>query len=103
KPPTGEFVPPDHIYVGKTAPVCVDNVKDPNGDRVSLVFVFQDTNGNEVGQKIGPVWQQPGGAWCQNYQAPDEPQQVTVFVTLSDGRGGSVTLSDNVPIWPDQF
>lgn len=110
QPPTGQLMPPKHIIVGDTQPVCVDNVSDPDGDQVTLVFKFVDTNGNLVGSKIGDVWQQPGGAWCQNFKASGTPQQVTVFVTLTDNaiaRGAasnaSITLSDNIPITPDQF
>jgi hypothetical protein len=96
-------MPPKHIFVNDTQPVCVDNMSDPDGDSVFLTFTFLDTNGNAVGTKIGSVWQQPGGAWCQNFKAPDTPQQVSVFVKLDDGHGGTPTLSDNIPVVPDQF
>jgi hypothetical protein len=102
-PPTGQLMPPKHIFVNDTQPVCVDNMSDPDGDSVFLTFTFLDTNGNAVGTKIGSVWQQPGGAWCQNFKAPDTPQQVSVFVKLDDGHGGTPTLSDNIPVVPDQF
>jgi hypothetical protein len=109
-PPSGQLLPPLHIIVDDTQPVCVDKVSDPDGDQVSLNFVFKDTNGNVVGQKVGDVWIQPMGARCQNFKAPGTPQQVTVYVTLTDNataRGAasnaSVTLSDNIPITPDQF
>jgi hypothetical protein len=102
-PPTGSLQPPLHIFVNDTQPVCVDNVSDPDGDPVSLTFTFLDTNGNVVGTKVGSVWQQPGGAWCQYFKAPSTPQQVSVFVKLDDGHGGTPTLSDNIPVVPDQF
>jgi hypothetical protein len=83
-------MPPKHIIVNDTQPVCVDKVSPIRTvTQVSLNFTFKDTNGNVVGTKIGSVWQQPGGAWCQNFKAPDTPQQVSVFVKLDDGHGGT--------------
>lgn len=97
RPPTGQIKPPQHVYVNGQTPVCVDNVTDPDGDQVSVSFSFT------AGSAISSVFTQPGGAVCVTYKAPDTPQEVTVTATLSDGRGGSVTLLDNFPVIPDQY
>jgi hypothetical protein len=95
--PSGKIFPPQHVYVNGQAKVCVDNVGDPDGDQISVAFSVT------AGQMIGSVFTQPGGAMCQTYQGPSDPQQVTVTAVLTDGKGGSLTLSDNFPVIPDQF
>lgn len=102
-PPTGDLLPPLHVYVSTdaawgSAPVCVDNVSDPDGDPVTVSFSFSDQ-----GKPPSAVFTQPGGARCVTYYAPKTVEQVTVTVTLSDDHGHSVTLSDNFPVIPDQF
>lgn len=95
--PTGSIAPPQHVYVNGQAKVCVDNVSDPDGDQVSVTFSVT------AGSMYGAVFTQPGGAMCQSYQAPSDPQQVTATAVLTDGKGGSLTLLDNFPVIPDQF
>lgn len=97
QPPTGQLLPPQHVFVNRQASVCVDNVADPDGDQINVDFSFT------AGQAISAVFTQPGGAMCVMYQAPATPQQVTVTAVLTDGRGGSLTLLDNFPVIPDQF
>ena len=75
----------------------MDNVGDPDGDQVSVTFSVT------AGSMYGTVFTQPGGAMCQFVQAPGDPQQVTATAVLTDGRGGSLTRSDNFPVIPDQF
>ncbi|MBI5906964.1 hypothetical protein HY857_02815 [Candidatus Saccharibacteria bacterium] len=96
--PTGEIAAPKHLYVNsRDGKVCVDNVSDPDGDQVSVTFSVS------AGSTYGSVFTQPGGAICQSIQAPSDPQQDTATAVLDDGRGGTVTLSDNFPVISDQF
>lgn len=100
--PTG-FLPDQHErIVNTTAPHCVDQVSDPDGDPVSVDFIFTNTRGQVTGQEVDDIFTQPGGAICQRWR-PNEVGENTLTVVLADNRGGEKRLQDNIPVAPDQF
>ncbi|MEX2014660.1 MAG: hypothetical protein WD885_01885 [Candidatus Saccharimonadales bacterium] len=105
-PPKGFMNPPKHRYPNSEGPVCVDGISDPDGDAVTASnFDFENTNGQDVGQVLGGVFTMPGSngeTQCVRWRAPGEPMQVTASADLSDGRGGGITVMDNLPVIPNQ-
>lgn len=113
-PPTGHLFPELHEYVKDRQPVCVEDVKDADGDIVKVKFRFVNTQGAPVGQQIGEVYKQDqadgSDTECVIYEAPANPQEVTVYADLDDGHKGAdgkadhvVTKKDVLHIVPDQF
>lgn len=99
RPPTGDIKPPPHVIVslpGKpksSAPACVDNVTDPDGDSVSVSFSFSAGSWGST--------YNDGSKVCVIYSAPEAVQEITMTVVLRDGKGGETTLIARFPIVPD--
>lgn len=99
-PPSGEMKPPQHLYSRGLGKICVDNIKDPDGDPVKVhsfrVWREGDTQKQGIGEFIGDVYTEPGGvSQCQQYRAPYTEQdfKADTDAQLSDGRGGSASAT----------
>ncbi|MEX2006883.1 MAG: hypothetical protein WD877_01815, partial [Candidatus Saccharimonadales bacterium] len=95
RPPTGQLALPKHLFTDRTHFICVDNVSDPDGNPVTVSFQVS------AGTLSGNVYTQSGGARCQVYSSPSSPQEISVWATLRDDRGGETPLFGRFPVVRD--
>jgi hypothetical protein len=86
---SGRIIPPREATVNGLVQVCVET--QPAHARLRLFFRFTNPTGNSVGQKQEQRIQ-AGGARCMMYQAPADPQQVSVDVTMVTPAGSHIHL-----------
>jgi hypothetical protein len=86
---SGRIIPPREATVNGVVPVCVET--QPVRARLRLFFRFTNTAGSNVGQKQEQRIQ-AGGARCMMYQAPADPQQVSIDVTMVTPAGSHIHL-----------
>lgn len=100
RPPTGVVKVPVHLIVGGAAgKVCVDEVRDPDGNSATVTasFLYKDEAGTTINLAAGPVFRE-GDALCQMVNPPSYPTNVKVYATLTDEKDGDTPLFGNFPV-----